>query len=180
MLVVLVQISFSTDQRCTMFDFLRIEQTLSNCLLNINRKFHLYGCNCQIGRKCLALLEGKKTSGLLITLAKMYLEETVGGEAGWSRARSRVHKPKSNRTLVPFGSIRVVGRIGLLAKGREGRRVVFIASKRTGRVLESSGALLDQSIPNIRHPLAVLSYIPSSSDLSFWSEVAKSTSSFSL
>lgn len=110
----------------------------------------------------------------------MNLEESVGGVAGWSRRRSRVRRPKSNRTLVPFGSIRVVGRIGLLAKGREGRRVVFIAGKRTGRVLESSGALLDQSIPNIRHPLAVLSYIPLSSHLSFRSEVAKSTSSPSL
>jgi len=32
---------------------------------------------------------------------------------------------ESNRTR---GSIRAVGRIGLLGKGREGRRVVFIAS----------------------------------------------------
>lgn len=142
--------------------------------------FRAYSHHCPPGSSVLAS-NNERSGWPLITLAKMNLEEAVGGVAGWSCARSRVHKPKSNRTLVPCGSIRVVGRIGLLAKGREGRRVVFIASKRTGRVLGSSGGLLDQSIPNIRHPLAALSYIPLSVDLStFRSEVAKSTSSVSL
>ena len=160
--------------------FYLIEALISRVWLTRGETFMRTGHHCPPGSSVLAS-NNERSGWPLITLAKMNLEETVGGVAGWSCARSRVHKPKSNRTLVPCGSIRVVGRIGLLAKGREGRRVVFIASKRTGRVLGSSGGLLDQSIPNIRHPLAALSYIPLSADLStFRSEVAKSTSSVSL
>lgn len=72
----------------------------------------------------------------------------------------------------------MVGRIGLLAKGREGRRVVFIAGERTGRVLGSLGTPLDQSVPNIRHPLTALFLQPSAGRSHFFARKWPETTFF--
>lgn len=71
----------------------------------------------------------------------------MGGIAGWSRTRSRVYGMKSNRTVRSFWIDKGSRADWPLAEGREGKRVVFIAGKRTGRVFGILGCLTRPEYP---------------------------------